>query len=183
VHRTGSRDSIGSTVLPTLYGSRVGKRRQETSMTPHVRPGRTGFRPSCALVAAVFVLIAATTGCGSSDKPEPPASAADTQAWCALVIKINTESGRMTDKTYLPERTVPPSSWKALVDAVVANTDDLLAVTPSEIKGAETRGLEWFARAKANHYDRSTPFGPFSSADREQVTDFQKTECGIRFSN
>jgi hypothetical protein len=148
-------------------------------MAPHVRPGRTRFRPNAALVAGVFVLIAATAGCGSSDESEPPVSA-NSQAWCALVIKINTEAGTMRNKAYLPGR-LPPSAWKALVDAVIADTDDLLAVTPREIKDAEARGLEWFARVKANDYDRSTPFGSFSIADREQVTDFQKTECGIRF--
>ncbi len=152
-------------------------------MSRHVRPGRTRVRPAAALVAAAFVLTAATPGCGTSDEPEPPVSAGDTQAWCALVIKINTESGRMRNKRYLSEGVVPPSSWKALVDAVVADSDHLLAVTPSAIKGAETRGLDWFARAKANNYERSTPFGSFTIADREQVTDFQKTNCGIRFSN
>jgi hypothetical protein len=152
-------------------------------MSRHVRPGLKRFRPAATLVAAAFVLIAATPGCGTSDEPEPPVSDADTQAWCALVIKINTESGRMRNKRYLAERMVPPSTWNALVDAVVADSDQLLAVTPSAIKSAETRGLDWFARAKANHYDRSTPFGSFTSADREQITDFQKTECGIRFSN
>ena len=152
-------------------------------MSRHVRPGLKRFRPAATLVAAAFVLIAATPGCGGSDEPEPPVSAADTQAWCALVIEINTESGRMRNKRYLAETMVPPSTWKALVDAVVAESDHLLAVTPSAIKSAEARGLDWFARAKANHYDRSTPFGSFTSADREQITDFQKTECGIRFSS
>lgn len=151
-------------------------------MARHVRPGRTRFRRAAALVAAAFVLIAATPGCGTSDEPEPPVSAGDTQAWCALVIKINTESGRMKNKRYLPERMVLPSTWKTLVDAVVADSDHLLAVTPSPVKSAESRGLDWFARVKANQYDSSTSFGSFTRRDREQVTDFQKTRCGIRFS-
>jgi len=150
-------------------------------MSRHVRPGWTSFRPAATLAAATFVLVAATPGCGTSNEAEPPVSAADTQAWCALVIKINTESGRMKNKRYLPERMVPPSTWKGLVDAVVADSDHLLAVTPSPIKSAEARGLDWFSRTKAGNYDKSTPFGSFTTADREQITDFQKTECGIRF--
>jgi hypothetical protein len=137
------------------------------------------LRPALALVAAAVVLVAA--GCGSSDEPESTVGADDTQAWCALVIKINTDSGRMEDKTYMPEREVSPSTWKTLVDAVVADSDHLLAVTPSSIKSAEGRGLDWFAQVRANDYDRSTPFGSFTSDDREQITDFQKTNCGIRF--
>jgi hypothetical protein len=152
-------------------------------MSRHVRPGRTRFRPAATLAAAAFVLIAAAPGCGTSDEPEPSVTTGDTQAWCALVIKINTESGTMSNKRYLPDRMVSTSTWEALVDAVVADTDHLLTVTPTAIKAAEARGLDWFARAKANHYDRSTPFESFTSADREQITDFQKTRCGIRFSD
>jgi hypothetical protein len=150
-------------------------------MSRNVRPGRIRIRPAAALVAAAFVLIAATPGCGSSNEPEPPVSAPDTQAWCALVIKINTESGRMKNKRYLAERMVPPSTWKTLVDAVTADSDHLLALTPSAIKSAEARGLDWFSHVKANDYERTTPFGSFTGADRELITDFQKTKCGIRF--
>jgi hypothetical protein len=132
-----------------------------------------------AFAAAAFVLIA--SGCGSSDESESTGDA-DTQAWCALVIKINTESGYMKDKTYVPDREISPRTWKAIVDANVAASAQLLAATPSSIKHAEARGLDWFAEVKANAYDRATPFGPFTSEDRGQIGDVERTNCGIRWS-
>ena len=140
-------------------------------------------RPAPALAAAAFALLAAAPGCGGSDGSSSSTSADDTQAWCALVIDINTKHGRMKDQRYLPEDQVPPNTWKALVDAVVADRDQLLAMTPSSIEEAESPGLDWFGRAQANQYKRSTPLGSFTLADREQLVDFQTTECGIRFSS
>jgi hypothetical protein len=140
-------------------------------------------RPVPVLAAAAFALLAAASGCGGSDGSSSSTSAADAQPWCALVIDINTKHGRMEDKRYLPEEQVAPSTWKALVDTVVADRDQLLAVTPSSIEEAEAHGLDWFARAQVNEYKRSTPLGSFTLADREQLVDFQKTECGIRYSD
>ena len=140
-------------------------------------------RRAPAVAAAALALLAGASGCGGSNGSPSSTSADDTETWCALVIDINTKHGRMRDKRYLPEEQVSASAWRALVDAVVAERDHLLAVTPSSIKDAETRGLDWFTRVKENEYARSTPLGSFTFADAQQLTDFQKSECGIRYGN
>jgi hypothetical protein len=140
-------------------------------------------RPAPVLAAAALALLAAASGCGGSDGSSSSTSADDAQSWCALVIDINTKHGRMVDRRYLPEDQVAPGTWKGLVDAVVADRDELLAVTPSSIEEAQANGLDWFVRARDNAYSRSTPLGSFTLADRDQLVDFQKAECGIRFSD
>jgi hypothetical protein len=99
------------------------------------------------------------------------------------VIKINTKYGTMKNKRFLPESKVPPDAWKAVIDVAVAQRSHILAITPSSIKKAMTHELAWFARVKANDYDRvGTPLGSFTIADITQLTNFQKTKCGIKFS-
>jgi hypothetical protein len=100
-----------------------------------------------------------------------------------MVIKINTKYGPMKGKRYLPESKVPPSAWKAVIDVAVAQRSRILAITPSSIKKAMTHELDWFARVKANGYNRvGTPLGSFTLADISQLTNFQKKQCGIKFS-
>ena len=131
-----------------------------------------------ALLVALLVAspVSATTGARSSQ-----AAAANTKEWCAAVIRINTKLGTMKNKHYLPAGQVPLSTWKKVVDAAIANRSQLLAITPSSIKTAQTHQLAWFARVKASHYNRVTPLGSFTLADVAKLTNFQRTQCGITF--
>ena len=81
----------------------------------------------------------------------------------------------------MPIGKVPLRAWKAVVDAAVAGRSQLLAVAPSEIKKAVTDELAWFARIKANHYSKATPLGPWTVAEVGQITNFERTKCGIKF--
>jgi len=108
-------------------------------------------------------------------------SAANAAQWCALVIQTNTKYGTMKNKRFLPVAAVPAKNWKALVDAAVAGRSKLIAVAPAEIKTAVTHEMAWFARLKANHYSTSTPLGSWTLAEVRQITNFERTRCGIKF--
>jgi hypothetical protein len=41
--------------------------------------------------------------------------------------------------------------------------------------------LAWFARIKANHYSKATPLGPWTLAEVGQISNFERTKCGIKF--
>ncbi len=144
----------------------------------HQRASRQLGAALAALVAAVLVAspAAAMTRAGTSR-----AGAANAAQLCALVIQINTKYGTMKNKRFLPIDKVPPSAWKALVNAAVAGRRQLLAVAPSEIKKALTDELAWFARIKANHYSKATPLGSWTGAEVGQITNFERTRCGIKF--
>jgi hypothetical protein len=107
--------------------------------------------------------------------------AANAAQLCALVIQINTKYGAMKNKRFLPTSKVTPSGWKAIVDAAVTERSHLLAVAPSDIKKALTHELAWFARIKANHYSKSTPLAPWTVTEVGQITNFERTKCGIKF--
>ncbi len=97
------------------------------------------------------------------------------------MIQINTKYGTMKNKRFLPLAKVPQSTWKALVDAAVAQRSRLIALAPSEIKKAVTHEMAWFARVKANHYSKATPLGSWTIAEVGQITNFERTKCGIKF--
>ena len=152
--------------------SRQRGRHQRTS------PHRLRVTLAAAVVTALLISspAAAMTRAASS-----PVGAANAAQWCALVIQINTKYGTMKNKRFLPTAKVPLSAWKAIVDAAVTQRSQLLAVTPSEIKKAFTDELAWFARIKANHYSKTTPLGSFTVAEVGQITNFERTKCGIKF--
>jgi hypothetical protein len=95
------------------------------------------------------------------------------------VIQINTKDGAMKNKHYLPPSQISPSTFKAIVDAAVANRHRLLALTPSSIKDAMTHELDYYAHLLANHYSTTTPLAPMTITDVHQLTNFQRDNCGI----
>src|SRR5262249_30947515 len=105
--------------------------------------------------------------------------APDTAKLCALMIRINTEHGMIKNKHFLSFATLPPSQWKGLVDDTVAARSRLIALAPGEIKKAVTDEVGWFARIKANHYSKTTPFGSWTNAEINQITSYESTKCGI----
>ncbi len=146
--------------------------------SPLQQPVRQSGALLAALVAAVVVASPAAAMTRATSSPMGTANAAQ---WCALVIQINTKYGTMKNKRFVSFAKVSPSNWKALVDAAVAERGHLLAVTPSEIKKAVTHELAWFARIKANHYSKTTPLGSWTAAEVGQITNFERTKCGIKF--
>ena len=144
---------------------------------------RRSRHTGAALAAFLTALLFASPGTATMSAASSPAGGPSAKAWCALVIKINTKYGTMRNKRYLPEGQVPASAWEGVVDAAVAERSRILAVTPSSIRKAMTHELAWFARVKANHYNRATPLASFTIADITKLTNFQRTQCGITFSS
>ena len=130
---------------------------------------------------AVAALIAVAPAAATTRTSTTTAGAADTRAWCKAVIDTNTKAGTMKNKRFLPVSSVPPSAWKKVVDAAVANRSRYLAIAPSEIRTAVKHQLAWFARVKANKYAPNTPLAPLTIADIRLITNFERTRCGITF--
>jgi hypothetical protein len=126
-----------------------------------------------ALAVAASILVVFTS----------PAVAArrDTAAWCALVIKFNTQYGTMKNKHYVKITNATQRATRALIKAAAepANRAKVLAVVPSEIKSAQVHQLDFFTRLVAHHFDQSTPLGTLTLAEIEQLTKFQHVHCGI----
>jgi hypothetical protein len=136
-----------------------------------------------ALAAGLTTLLLVSPSGATNSAGSSTAGSSNAKEWCALVIKINTKYGTMKNKRYLPEGQVPLRAWKGVIDAAVTQRGRILAVTPKSIKTAMTHELDWFARVRKNNYNRiSTPLGSFTLADIKQLTNFQRTQCGITFS-
>lgn len=142
---------------------------------------RASRQLAAGLAALAAAVLLASPAAASTRTASSPAEAANAAQLCALVIQINTKYGTMKNKRFVPIDTVKPSVWKAIVDAAVANRNRLLAVAPSEIKKALSHELGWFVRIKANHYSKATPLGSWTSAEIAEITNFERTKCGIKF--
>jgi hypothetical protein len=130
--------------------------------------------PLARVLGAVVVasLVAASTALASG----PPAG-----RWCAEVIRVNTQFGLMKNKTYVSSRQFSQKAFVAEIEYTLKHRAQFLAITPNEIRTAQTHQLAFFARLKANHYARTAPLGPFTLGDNDKLMAFQKTKCGIRF--
>jgi hypothetical protein len=135
---------------------------------------------TCAIAAAA--LIAAAPAAATVDGSASTASPTDAKAWCKAVIDTNTKAGSMKNKRFLPVNSITPSLWKKVVDAADAGGDRFIALAPSSIRTAVKHEIAYFRHIKANHYSRTTPLAPWTLAEVHQVTDFEKTQCGIKFS-
>lgn len=127
------------------------------------------------VLAAVVLasLLAASTAVASG----PPAG-----PWCASVIRINTQFGTMKNKRYLPIGRLSKKAIVAVMEYALKNRAKLLAITPNEIRTAQSHELAFYAKLKANHYAPTTPLGPFTLADNDKLIAFQKAKCGIKFA-
>jgi hypothetical protein len=108
-------------------------------------------------------------------------SASDTKSWCAAVIRANTNAGTMKNKRFLPYNQVPAGAWKKIVDLAAAQGDRFIAAAPGEIKTAVRHQVAYFKHIKANNYSRTTPLAPMTLAEVNQIVNFEKTKCGIKF--
>ena len=133
-------------------------------------------------VIAIAIAALAIAGPGSARSSDNTTAAGSAKAWCAAVIDTNTKAGTMRNKRFLDFSTVPLSAWKKVVDAAAAHGDKFIAIAPSSIKTAVTHQIAYFRHIKANHYSKTTPLAPMTLADVKKITDFERTQCGIRFS-
>ena len=138
------------------------------------------LRATAATCGAVIAFAVCASQAGAV--PSRTSSASDTKSWCAAVIRANTNAGTMKNKRFLPVDQVPAATWKKVVDLAVAQGDRFIALAPNEIRTAVKHEIAWFKRIKANHYSRNTPLAPWTLAEIKQITNFERTKCGIRFS-
>ena len=106
---------------------------------------------------------------------------ADTHSWCAAVIATNTKYGTMKNKTFVSTAKLSPTAWKNVVDAAVAGRSRFIALAPSSIKTAVAHEMAYFSHLKANHYAQSTPLAPWTLVEVKKISNFEKTQCGIKF--
>ena len=126
------------------------------------------------LAAVVVASLVAASAAVASGPPAGP--------WCASVIRINTQLGTMKNKRYLPTGQLSKKAIVAVMEYALKNRAKLLAITPNEIRTAQTHELAFYAKLKANHYAPTTPLGPYTLADNAKLIAFQKAKCGIRFA-
>ena len=133
------------------------------------------------VVTLVALLLGSAAGAAPSAR-STTTRAADTKSWCAAVIATNTKYGTMKNKTFISIDKLSPTAWKNVVDAAVAGRSRFIALAPASIKKAVTHEMAYFVHLKANHYAQSTPFAPWTLAEVKKITNFEKTQCGIKFA-
>lgn len=138
-------------------------------------------RLSMLVVTLIALLFGSPAGAAPSTR-STTVRAADTQSWCAAVIATNTKYGTMKNKTFISTDKLSPTVWKNVVDAAVAGRSRFIALAPGSIKTAVTHEMAYFVHLKANHYGQSTPLAPWTLAEVKKITNFEKTQCGIKFA-
>ncbi len=138
-------------------------------------------RLSMLVVTLIALLFSSSVGAAPSAR-STTAGAADTRSWCAAVIATNTKYGTMKNKTFISTDKISPTTWKNVVDAAVAGRSRFIALAPASIKTAVTHEMAYFVHLKANHYAQSTPLAPWTLAEVKKITNFEKTQCGIKFA-
>lgn len=156
----------------------------------------SGAAPGATTTAQATSVVAPSAGAPSTSPaasltPLPstgPAQGASAEAWCALVIDINTRAGSMVDKTYVPPTAA--TMKKVTLEALVRK-DEILSVTPPEIHAAMAAELAYYQVladwANQNGWDAlatsaSVPPPPADFlAALGPLTSFQQTQCGIKF--
>ena len=138
-------------------------------------------RFSMLVVTLIALLFGSAAGAAPGAR-ETTVRAADAQSWCAAVIATNTKYGTMKNKTFISIDKVSPTAWKNVVDAAVAGRSRFIALAPASIKTAVRHEMAYFVHLKANHYAQSTPLVPWTPAEVKKITNFEKTQCGIKFA-
>jgi hypothetical protein len=128
---------------------------------------------AAGLAAASFALLVPLPSVAATS------TGSDTPAWCAMVIQINTKYGAMKNKHYLPGAKVPLKSQEAIISAAVAQSAQILKITPAAIKKAMSDELTYYAHLKARNYASPASLAPFTIAEAGQLLDFQHAKCGI----
>ncbi len=132
---------------------------------------------------------ASGTTAPASPTTQAGGGAGDAAALCALIIDINTRGGFMVNKTYVDSPTA--DQVKAITLETVARKDEILSLTPPELRAGMVAELAYFQSladwAVVNGWDavRTSAAAPTPAPDFianvEAMNAFQKTTCGITF--
>ena len=137
-------------------------------------------RGACGL--AVLALIVAAPSVGSIRTEATHDRKADTQAWCAWMIRVNTKYGLMKNKHYVPEDKMTVAAWKGVIDTTLAQQKQYIAIAPASLKSILAHEVAYYARVKKKGYVLThAKLGTFTRAELKALTDFQRTKCGIVF--
>jgi hypothetical protein len=139
-------------------------------------------RVACGL--AVVALIVAAPSVGSVRSAASQNRSADSQAWCAWMIRVNTKYGLMKNKHYIPESKWTVAAWKGVIDTTLAQQKQYIAIAPASLKAILAHEVAYYARAKAKGYMLTkAKLGSFTRAELNELSDFQRTKCGISFAS
>ena len=140
------------------------------------------LRGSVVLICIAMALVVAASAAARTNTASSTARQADAKSWCKAVIDANTKAGTMKNKRFVSFATVPLSAYKKIVNEAVANGGKYIALAPGSIKTAVTHQIAYFKNIKAHNYSKTTPLAPMTLADVKKITDFERTQCGIKFS-
>ena len=118
------------------------------------------LRGSVVLICIAMALVVAASAAARTNTASSTARQADAKSWCKAVIDANTKAGTMKNKRFVSFATVPPSAYKRIVNEAVANGAKYIALAPSSIKTAVKHQIAYF----------------------KNIKDFERTQCGIKFS-
>lgn len=137
-------------------------------------------RRACSV--AVVALILAAPAFGSVHAAATGSRGADTQTWCAWMIRVNTKYGLMKNKRYVPENKMTVAAWKGVIDTTLAQQKQYIAIAPASLRTTLTHEVAYYARVKKKGYMlTNAQLGSFTRAELKELTDFQRTKCGIGF--
>lgn len=121
--------------------------------------------------------------------PSSAPAGGDAAALCAIVIDINTRAGYMVDLKFVGKAT--PAMTKQVILEAVARKDEILSLTPPEIRAAMAAELAYYQVmadwANQNSWEAlptstSVPPPPAEFlAALAPLKSFQETKCGIKF--
>lgn len=101
------------------------------------------------------------------------------QAWCAMVIDVNTRHGTMVNNTYSKSGLRDAAKETAIAQEATKRRAFILSITPPQLLAAQTQELDYFAAFLQN--PATTPPSNFL-AGQQVLIDYQKSVCGISFS-
>jgi hypothetical protein len=154
------------------------------------------------LLSAILAVVAAT-GLAGCDKPAPtaastlapptsqasptpsgpPPAATGASDYCALAIKILTESGLMVNNRIISPLEETLDNLKAVVNLTLAAKDLLLAGLPANVRPALLVELQYFQSLKDHDFSSSTPAPAGLDAAIKTVNAYGAATCGFTFES
>ena len=158
-------------------------------------------RTLARVLIGVLLCVGAATGCDkgtpSAGPPPPPNTSAQASAtssaspssvstsgasdFCALAIRIATDSGIMVDKHYISPQKETLDQLKALVNASLAAKDQLVTGLPPDVRSALLVELQYFQALKDHDFSQATPVPADLDAAVNTVNQYQIAACGVTF--
>ena len=113
-----------------------------TAATPSAGTSSTGPAAAGPTAAPTSEPAASGTTAPASPTAQAVGGAGDAAALCALIIDINTRGGFMVDKAYVDSPTA--DQVKAITLETVARKDEILSLTPPELRAGMVAELAYF---------------------------------------